>query len=197
MNSLSALARFVSVDVETAGPDPANYPLLSIGACLVGDPAVTFYVELQPDRQAAEPEALVVSCLSLERLAAEGEPPEDALLAWSDWLAQVVPSDLPPVLVAFNAPFDWLFVSTYFHRYLGRNPFGHSALDVKAYAMARLNLPWADTSFPSLAGKLSLPDTLRHHALADAQDQARMLQALMARPATDDTSAQTGKEANP
>ena len=56
---------FVSVDVETAGPHPGGHALLSIGACLVYDPGQTFYVELQPDRQAAVPEALAVSKLSL------------------------------------------------------------------------------------------------------------------------------------
>jgi hypothetical protein len=33
---------FVSVDVETTGPIPGEYSLVSIGACLVGNPARTF-----------------------------------------------------------------------------------------------------------------------------------------------------------
>ena len=37
---------YISVDVETAGPNPGQYSLLSIGACLVFVPAKTFYVEL-------------------------------------------------------------------------------------------------------------------------------------------------------
>jgi uncharacterized OsmC-like protein len=28
---------YVSVDVETSGPNPAGYSLMSIGACLVAD----------------------------------------------------------------------------------------------------------------------------------------------------------------
>jgi len=171
--------RYVSVDVEAAGPDPADFALLSIGACLVSQPSVAFYVELQPDRQAVDAEALAVSGLSLERLAAEGLPPEIALRNWQDWLAREVPSDGPPVLVAFNAPFDWLFVHSYFLRYFGHNPFGHSALDIKAFAMARLGLTWGETSFGALAARFSLPETLAHQALADAQDQARLLQALL------------------
>ena len=42
-----------------------------------------------------------------------------------------------PIFVGFNAPFDWMFVADYFWRYLGRNPFGISALDLKSYFMAR------------------------------------------------------------
>ncbi len=53
---------YVSVDVETSGPTPAGYSLLSIGACLVADPGREFYVELQPiPGLRALPEALEVS----------------------------------------------------------------------------------------------------------------------------------------
>jgi DNA polymerase III epsilon subunit-like protein len=39
---------FVAVDVETADPNPAQYALLSIGACLVSNLERGFYVELKP-----------------------------------------------------------------------------------------------------------------------------------------------------
>ena len=39
------------------------------------------------------------------------------------------------VFVGFNAPFDWSFVNYYFHRFLGHNPFGFTAVDIKAYYM--------------------------------------------------------------
>ena len=39
---------FVSVDIEASGPSPSIGSLLSIGACLVDDPSVDFYVELKP-----------------------------------------------------------------------------------------------------------------------------------------------------
>ena len=67
----------MSVDIETAGPTPATYSILSIGACLVDDPETTFYVELKPERMAFEAEAVEVSHLSLDALLARhrGEPP--------------------------------------------------------------------------------------------------------------------------
>jgi len=46
----------ICVDVETAGPFPARYAMLSIGACLVMDIGETFYVELKPDKTDVEPE---------------------------------------------------------------------------------------------------------------------------------------------
>ena len=44
--------RYISVDVETAGPTPGDYAMISIGACLVDEPQRGFYVELKPDREA-------------------------------------------------------------------------------------------------------------------------------------------------
>ena len=60
------------------------------------------------------------------------------------WLESVTPPGARPVFVAFNAPFDWMFVNDYFHRFLGQNPFGHNALDMKAYYMGQSGGRWAD-----------------------------------------------------
>lgn len=69
----------VMVDVETAGPAPSVYSLLSIGACTILQPRKTFYVELQPDKMAADPEALTVSHFTLEDLLATGTSPVEAM----------------------------------------------------------------------------------------------------------------------
>ena len=39
---------YISVDIEAAGPVPVEYSMLSIGACVVGSPEVSFYIELKP-----------------------------------------------------------------------------------------------------------------------------------------------------
>ncbi len=60
---------YISVDVERAGPYPARYSLLSIGACTVADPyGETFYTGLKPLSREFVPEAPAVSGLSPERL---------------------------------------------------------------------------------------------------------------------------------
>lgn len=170
---------FVSIDVETAGPCPSRYPLLSIGACLVTDPARSFYVELQPVPEAADPEALRISGLSLERLREEGLPPREAMERFAHWLRQAVPHRRP-VFVAMNAAFDWMFVNDYFHRYLGFNPFGHAALDIKSFFMALRRVPWEQTGWRHIAQRY-LPQraALAHNALQDAQDQARAFLAML------------------
>jgi len=183
---------YVSVDVETAGPYPARYSLLSIGACRVADPACNFCVELQPLGREALPEALAVSGLSLEELAGRGLPPREAMARFERWLTQELPGQ-QPIFVAFNAPFDWMFVCDYFHRFLGRNPFGHAALDLKALYMGLTGAPWYETGMRYVAARYLDQRRLTHHALQDALSQAeifrRMLEELEARNRESDPGA--------
>ena len=169
-----SLDAYVSVDVETAGPNPTRYSLLSIGACMVVDPGRSFYVELQPLSDDATAEALAISGLSLEELAERGLPPAEAMSRFEAWLKAEVPAGQQPVFVAFNAAFDWMFVSDYFHRFLGRNPFGHAALDLKAYYMGLTGVHWSETTMRYLAARYLQDRRLTHHALRDAQDQAEL-----------------------
>ena len=171
----------VSVDVEAAGPHPGRYSLLAIGACLVDEPDQTFYAELQPTSDDVVPEALAVSGLSMGHLRRHGVPPEQAMADFADWLAAVIPQERRPVFLAFNAPFDWTFVNEYFHRHLGHNPFGHSAVDIKAYAMGRDGCSWGDTSLARLVERHGGTGALSHHALEDAQVQAELFVRLRAR----------------
>ena len=147
---------FISVDVETAGPHPSHHALLSIGACLAFHPAHTFYVELQPDQPAAVPEALAISRLLLSELAERGQPPAEALVQVEAWIREQTPAGGRPVFVAFNAPFDWMFVADYFHRYLGRNPFGHNALDLKALYMGLTGTRWIGPCSASLRSRKTM-----------------------------------------
>lgn len=169
----------ICVDVETAGPIPARYAMLSIGACLISDIETSFYVELKPDRDEVQPEALAVSGLMMDDLRRDGVDPKEALEAFEDWIHDVVPEGDRPVLVAFNAPFDWMFINDYFHRYLDRNPFGHSALDIKAYFMGQSGGKWSETSMQHISRHFLEEIRLTHNALRDAQDQAEIFQKIL------------------
>lgn len=172
---------YISVDVETAGPIPARFAMLSIGACLVENLSTSFYVELQPDRQEALPDALAISGLSLADLSANGTAPQAAMQSFADWVERVVPTGSRAVFVALNAPFDWMFINDYFHRYLGENPFGHSALDIKAYYMGIKGCAWSETSLKHIAEELKQDGQLLHNALRDAQDQGAIFRQLLHR----------------
>lgn len=168
---------FVSVDIETSGPNPRDYAMLSIGACLVDRPEHSFYIELVPTTDEALPDALAVSGLSVEELHRTGTQATDALLQLEEWLGEL-PG--PPIFVAFNAAFDWMFIEDYFRRFLGRNPFGHAALDIKAYYMGLADSTWAQTSMRFLSPLYLDGQPLEHNALSDARDQAKLFRALQA-----------------
>jgi ribonuclease T len=170
---------FISVDIETAGPTPTKYSLLSIGACLVGRPELAFYVELAPATPDAIEAALSVSGLSMTELAETGVPPAEAMALFAEWIVEVVPDGATPVFVGFNASFDWMFVADYFDRFFGRNPLGHAALDIKAYAMGMTGGSWQSTSMKELAPIYLGGKSLSHNALADARDQAELFRALL------------------
>ncbi len=171
---LSDISRMVSVDVETAGPNPADYALLSIGACTLTQPRETFYVELKPTSEKVDPGALAVHNLDMKNLAATGYDPKDALEKLAGWLKYAIHDDLGPLFLGFNSPFDWMFLNDYFHRFLGSNPFGHSSLDIKSFVMGFKRVPWASTSMKVLTDK-----PLRHNALEDSIDQAELFINLL------------------
>jgi ribonuclease T len=173
---------WISVDVETSGPTPSTGSLLSIGACLVEQPGEGIELLVRPDPAMPwSEEAEAVHGLGRDMLARDGLDPRDAMLALEAWLGSVVPAGSRAVFVALNAPFDWMFVADAAWRHLGRNPFGISALDIKALYLGR-HLDevgaWSETGRRSMLRRypVSLPHT--HHALDDAREQALLCQAI-------------------
>ena len=171
--------RFISVDVETAGPTPGDYAMISIGACPVDEPERGFYVELKPDRDAVVESALEVSGLKMETLAVEGTDPAEAMREFAQWIRDVVPPQTHrPVFVGFNAVFDWMFVNEYFVRYGIENPFGHGGLDIKSYYVGMMGSTWEQTSMRHLSPKYLAGRPLSHNALGDARDQAELFRRI-------------------
>ncbi|WP_319411264.1 3'-5' exonuclease [uncultured Cohaesibacter sp.] len=169
---------FVSVDVETSGPIPGEYSLLSIGACSVFNPESSFKCEVKPISNKFDPKALEVTGLSMKDLHQRGRDPVVAMKAFSDWLAQLARTDEMLVFVGFNAPFDWSFVNYYFHRFTGENPFGFTALDIKALYMGATGCDWADTRSSKIDDHLKPTLNGTHDALHDARYQAEILRLI-------------------
>ncbi len=172
---------FISVDVETAGPIAGEFSMLSIGACVVSDPAAEFECRLKPINDNADPAALEVSGLSLGELRRSGTEPEAAMQLFAEWIDRVTGRDTVPVFVGFNAPFDWSFVNYYFHRFTGANPFGFTALDIKALWMGVSGCSWADTRSSRMAESLGPATSGDHDALHDARHQAELFRLVIAR----------------
>lgn len=167
-----------SVDVETAGPIPGEYSLLSIGACDIDNENRDFACDLKPINRNVDPAALEVTGLSLDVLEQTGLRPEEAMERFEEWAKGLARHGESLVFVGFNAPFDWSFVNYYFHRFRGENPFGFTALDIKAYYMGATGCDWADTRSSRIAASLKPRRTSGHKALQDALYQAELFRLI-------------------
>lgn len=176
---------YFSADVETDGPIPGPYSMLSFalvpagrfdGQTFVrppeGDDA--FYAELRPISDQFEPEALAVNGLDRDGLKTRGTDPAQAMAEAARWIAERSGGH-KPVLVAYPLSFDWLWLYWYFVRFGGTSPFRHShAFDIKTAVAVKRGVPVAQ------AGRKSLPDALQsrrphtHHAVDDARAQAEI-----------------------
>ncbi|OHA11391.1 MAG: hypothetical protein A3H69_04500 [Candidatus Sungbacteria bacterium RIFCSPLOWO2_02_FULL_47_9] len=176
----SGTEAYISVDVECSGNIlPGTYSMLSIGACVVGDRSKKFYIELRPLNDNYIQKSLEVCGLDMEFLFREGIIPKEAMEKFEEWVKESA-GDKMPVMVAFNAPFDWMFVNWYFYNFLKRNPFANSCLDMKAYYMGMMNTSWEDTKSSRIPQKFHSELSHTHNALDDALEQAEMCEKFFA-----------------
>lgn len=180
---------YISVDVETSGPIPGEFSMLSLGACVVGNTNQTFYTEIKPLNDNFIKQALAVNGLKIEDLKIKGEKPAEAMGRFEKWVKQVS-GDYRPVFVAFNATFDWSFTHWYFVKFLGRNPFGISGLDIKAYYMGMKNVGWGETTKKHVRSQFQPKTQHTHNALDDAREQAEIFEKMLKmRPSTSEVES--------
>lgn len=179
---------YISTDVETDGPIPGLYSMLSIGSVAInaeGHRLDTFSANLDPlpdartdprtmDWWASHPEAWAAHRI-------DPCPPEVVMNDYVVWLEALTERhQSKPIFVAWPAGFDFTFVYWYLIRFAGRSPFGHSALDLRSYAMGMLGRGYRKV------GKSSLPRAWRspehrhtHVALDDAIEQGALFANML------------------
>ena len=123
--------------------------------------------------------AMAIHRLSLEGLARTGLDLTEAMDRFETWTLALVPEGRAPIFVSYNAPFDWMFINDAFHRTLGRNPFGHAPLDIRALYMGQTGEAWEAIRLNDLLDRHLKGRRLSHNALEDAVDQAVLLRALL------------------
>ncbi len=169
---------YVSTDVETDGPIPGVNSMLSIGSAAyradktlisafsanletlpgaVGDPKTMAWWQTQAEAWKACRRDL--------------QPPETAMKNYLAWLRRLPDK---PVFIGYPVAFDFMFVAWYLRRFTGENPFSHSALDIKTYAMAMMKTDYRDSVKKNMPKRWfdDLPHT--HKALDDAIEQGAL-----------------------
>lgn len=119
---------YIMVDVETDGPNPGDYSMVSLGAVVV-EPQLTrtFFGQLAPISDRFVAEALAVSNMTREETLGFDDA-KGVMERFAAWVAEN--STGRPLFVSDNNGFDWQFVNWYFHHFTGANPFGHSSTNV-------------------------------------------------------------------
>lgn len=113
------------VDIEADGPIPGDYSMISLGAVLVREGLQQrFSARLRPISERWVPAALAISGDSREQTLSYPAPAQ-AMQDFDAWVS--AHSKGRPMLISDNPGFDGMFIGWYFHHFLGRNPFGHSA----------------------------------------------------------------------
>ena len=177
---------YFSADVETDGPIPGPFSILSFALVYAGrfdgsrferprDYHQTFYREMKPISDSFQLEALRVNGLDRGRLSIEGEAPERVMTDACRWIEGIAGTG-SPVMVAYPLSFDWNFLYWYFIRFTRNgSPFGHSrCFDIKTAFAVKASVPMSE------AGRSKVFPTLRpgrshtHNALDDAIEQAEI-----------------------
>lgn len=116
------------IDVETDGPIPGDYSMISVGAVIVEkDLNRTFYGQLKPISDNWQPEALKVSGHTRSETLSF-EDPYEVMKRFNKWVQNN--TDGRAYFISDNNGFDWQFINWYFHHFINDNPFGHSSTNL-------------------------------------------------------------------
>ncbi len=160
---------YIMVDIESDGPIPGDYSMISFGAVVV-EPTLskTFYGQVRPISDRWIPDALAVSGFTREQTLEFPEAGE-VMRNFQAWLAEHAGER--PMFISDNNGFDWQFINWYFHHFTGGNPFGHSSTNLGSLYKGVVR----DTfqNFKHLR-----KTTHTHHPVDDAKGNAEALLAM-------------------
>ena len=177
---------YFSADVETDGPIPGPFSMLSLALVYAGSfdgsnfkrPSNyerRLYKELRPISDDFQLEALRVNGLDRRRLCREGEIPEKAMTEACQWVKGVA-KDALPVLVAYPLSFDWTWLYWYFIRFSAEgSPFDYSrCFDIKTALAVKARIPISEAGRSRIDPLLRSTHPHTHHATDDAIAQAEI-----------------------
>jgi hypothetical protein len=182
----SAVDAYFSADVETDGPIPGPFSMLSFAIVYAGsfdgqffqrpksyDRA--FYKELKPISNKFQEEALKVNGLDRDRLCREGQAPEHVMTEACRWVKDSC-GGANPILVAYLLSFDWSWLYWYFIRFSSEgSPFGYSrCFDIKTALSVKGRIPICRAGRARLDPILGSNRAHTHHAIGDAIEQAEI-----------------------
>jgi DNA polymerase III alpha subunit (gram-positive type) len=169
---------YVSCDVETNGPIPGEFSMLSFGAAAFsesGQLVGTFERNLETLPGAGEnPDTMAwwqTQAKAWEECRKDPQDPKKAMEEFSKWVKSF---NKTPIFVAFPAGFDFTFLYWYLIKFTGYSPFSFSALDIKSYAAAKLGVDYKSVNKKLLKKHWPVVTVHSHVALEDAIEQGQI-----------------------
>jgi hypothetical protein len=171
---------YLSIDVETDGPVPGLYSMISLGLAgftIQKDLVWEMEINLFPIEGASrDPNTMIWwehpdQKEAWAHLMKNRQQPKEAMIQLANDIEKLK-LQYRVVTIAWPSCFDWMFIHWYMHKFVGNNPLGRRAkcADTYAWAISRTTHPnvsiaplledWEDNRF-----------THSHKALDDAKDQ--------------------------
>lgn len=174
----------MSTDVETDGPIPGPYSMLSMASAAFqsdGKLVGTFSANLDCLAGASgHPETMKwwqSQPAAWEACRADSRAPQEVMPEYRAWLEEFSEK---PVFVAYPAGFDFTFVYWYLMQFAGKSPFSHSAIDIKTYAMAMLKKGYRESAKRAMPKRWFSNRPHTHIALDDAIEQGELFCNMLA-----------------
>ncbi len=170
---------YFSLDIESDGPIPSTFSMLSFGAVAMtsdGDQLDVFERNLETlegakqdpstmDWWKTQPEAWELCRKNLVE-------PKIAMQEFSDWVKLICNENNGiPVFVAYPAAFDFTFIYWYLIHFVGFSIFSFNALDIKTYGMAMLGCGFKESTKKNFPNRWKSKRRHTHEAIQDALGQ--------------------------
>lgn len=183
---------YFSVDIETDGPIPIEYSMLSFGCAVFnkeGDLLDTFEANLET-LEGAKQHMDTMSWWQLrphawEKCRENLKSPKGAMIEFTKWVRYVSNKyNAIPIFVSYPSGFDFTFIYTYLVKFVGYSIFSFSALDIKTYAMAVINTSFKKSAKRYFPKRWKSKKRHTHIALDDAIEQGELFINILKENAT-------------
>lgn len=166
------MKKWIIVDVESDGPCPGLFNMVSVGAVVLDRKLdKTFYGRFSPLTAHYQIEALDVNKITRAEHLTYPHP-EKTIKEFYNWVVEVCGNEASPIFVSDNIAFDWQWVNYYFHMIVGDNPFGFSG--------RRIGDLFGGMKMDVKTGWKHLRKTVHsHHPVDDARGNAEALLAMI------------------
>jgi DNA polymerase III alpha subunit (gram-positive type) len=179
---------YFSIDIETDGPYPLDYSMLSFGAAAFtpdGEMIGTFSANLET-LPGAKQHPGTMSWWKTQQEAWDTcrrntRPAEIVIPEFVQWVKNIKVNDEKncPVFVGYPVGFDFTFMYVYMMKFAGESPFSFSALDMKTMAMVLLKTEFRKTTKKNFPKRWFGKSNHDHIALHDAIEQGELFSNML------------------